>query len=476
MEYEAVIGLEVHVQLKTEAKMFCGCSTAFGSAPNTQVCPVCMGYPGVLPVINEKAVLYTIKTGLMTGCEIALFSKFDRKNYFYPDLPKDYQISQFDKPLAKNGSLEIDVDGVKKVIGITRIHLEEDAGKLFHLEDKGVSGVDFNRTGIPLMEIVSEPDMRTPDEAFWYLKAVRQIITYLDVSDCNMEEGSLRCDANVSVRPKGEQKFGTKTEVKNMNSFTNVKRALAYEIERLIKLTDAGERIVQETRLWDADAQKTFSMRSKEEAHDYRYFPEPDLVPMTITEERLGTIRAELPEMPDARRRRYMEEYGLSDYAAGVMTCDKGVADYFEACLKLCPAATAAANWIMGDLMRDLNAQNIAIHASPVTPQMLAEMITLIENGTISGKIAKDVFAEMFTSRKNAETIVREKGLVQITDEGEIAKLVKDVLAKNPSSVADYRGGKAQALGFLVGQVMKLTKGKANPKVVNTLLVKEIGS
>jgi aspartyl-tRNA(Asn)/glutamyl-tRNA(Gln) amidotransferase subunit B len=365
---------------------------------------------------------------------------------------------------------------VKKVIGITRIHLEEDAGKLFHLEDKGVSGVDFNRTGIPLMEIVSEPDMRTPDEAFWYLKAVRQIITYLDVSDCNMEEGSLRCDANVSVRPKGEQKFGTKTEVKNMNSFTNVKRALAYEIERLIKLTDAGERIVQETRLWDADAQKTFSMRSKEEAHDYRYFPEPDLVPMTITEERLGTIRAELPEMPDARRRRYMEEYGLSDYAAGVMTCDKGVADYFEACLKLCPAATAAANWIMGDLMRDLNAQNIAIHASPVTPQMLAEMITLIENGTISGKIAKDVFAEMFTSRKNAETIVREKGLVQITDEGEIAKLVKDVLAKNPSSVADYRGGKAQALGFLVGQVMKLTKGKANPKVVNTLLVKEIGS
>lgn len=474
MEYEAVIGLEVHVQLKTDTKIFCGCSTSFGSLPNSQVCPVCLGLPGVLPVLNEKAVIYTIKTGLMTGCEISLFSKFDRKNYFYPDLPKDYQISQFDKPIAKNGKLEIDVEGTKKVIGITRIHLEEDAGKLQHLEDKGVSGVDFNRTGIPLMEIVSEPDIRTPDEAFFYLKAVRQIITYLDVSDCNMEEGSLRCDANVSVRPAGEEKFGTKTEVKNMNSFSNVKKALTYEIERLIKLTKAGERIVQETRLWDADQQKTFSMRSKEEAHDYRYFPEPDLVPMTITEGRLKEIRATLPEMPDARCQRYMKEYGLSDYTAGVMTSEKGIAEYFDACLELCKDATAVANWIMGDLMRDLNAENLDIKKSPVTPRMLTDMLALIQNGTISGKIAKDVFAEMFKTGKGAETIVKEKGLVQITDEGEIAKIVRDVIAKNPSSVSDYKSGKTQAIGFLVGQVMKLTKGKANPQIVNKLLVQEI--
>jgi len=475
MEYEAVIGLEVHVQLKTDSKMFCGCSTQFGSEPNSQVCPVCLGLPGVLPVMNEKAVLYTIRTGMMMGCSISRFSKFDRKNYFYPDLPKDYQISQFDKPLCLGGKLDIDVEGSGgKTIGITRIHLEEDAGKLFHLDDKGVSGVDFNRTGIPLMEIVSEPDMRTPEEAFAYLKALRQIITYLGVSDCNMEEGSLRCDANVSVRPVGETKLGTKTEVKNLNSFSNVRRALEYEIERLTCCAKSGERIVQETRLFDADTQKTFSMRSKEEAHDYRYFPEPDLVPVTMTEERLEEIMRSLPEMPAVRRARYAAQYGLSDYAAGVITSEKAVADYFDACAALCPDAVGIANWVMGDLMRDLNAAGTSISASPVTPKMLTDMLALIQNGTISGKIAKDVFALMFKSGKEPAVIVKEQGLVQISDEGAIVQIVREILGKNPSVVQDYRGGKAQALGFLVGQVMKATKGKANPQLVNKLLSEEL--
>ncbi|MDP8262934.1 MAG: Asp-tRNA(Asn)/Glu-tRNA(Gln) amidotransferase subunit GatB [Candidatus Ancaeobacter aquaticus] len=474
MEYEAVIGLEVHVQLKTKSKMFCGCPTVFGAQPNTQVCPVCLGLPGVLPVVNKKAVIATIKTGLMLGSTISHFSKFDRKNYYYPDLPKNYQVSQFDKPLCLGGSIDVELDGVGKSIGVTRVHLEEDAGKLTHMDVLGKSGVDFNRTGIPLMEIVSEPDMHTPEEAFEYLKAVKQIITYLEVSDCNMEEGSLRCDANVSIRPVGETKLGTKAEVKNMNSFSNVRKALTFEIDRLKECVSRNERIIQETRLWDVTTQKTFSMRSKEEAHDYRYFPEPDLVPMQFSDEYIESIRATIPEMPAERKERFIQKYGLNDYTAGVMTSEKAIADYFEQCTSQFSDFTMVANWIMGDLLRDLNENNIAINMSPVSTSMLVDMLKLIENKTISGKIAKDVFVDMFKTGKQAKIIVKEKGLMQITDESAIRDIAKDVIAHNKASAEDYRKGKKQAIGFLVGQVMKATKGKANPQLVNKMLVEEI--
>lgn len=476
-EFEAVIGLEVHAELKTKSKAFCGCSTAFGAEPNTQVCPVCMGLPGVLPVINRTMVDYAIKTGLALNCRIAGFCKFDRKNYYYPDLPKNFQTSQYDLPICREGYLDIEVDGETRRIGITRVHMEEDAGKLVHqgtISTTPFSLVDYNRSGVPLLEIVSEPDMRTPQEARLYMEKLRAILLFLGVSDCKMEEGSLRCDANVSVRRRGETALGTKTEIKNLNSFRSLERALEYEINRQIEVLEEGGRIVQETRTWDENKQVTLSMRSKEEAHDYRYFPEPDLPPLVIDEGWIERLRAELPELPDEARRRLIEECGLPPYDAGVLTMSKDVLDFFDACVRLYPNPKAVSNWIMVELMRLLNAGNMEIRDSKVTPEGLAKMLQLIEKGTISGKIAKTVFEDMFATGKDPEAIVAEKGLVQITDESEVLAIVKKVIEENPKVVDDYRGGKEKALGFLVGQVMKQSKGKANPEMANRLLREEL--
>lgn len=475
--YESVIGLEVHVELKTNTKIFCGCSTEFGAEPNHHVCPVCLGLPGVLPVLNKKAVEFGILAGLALNCEIAEFSKFDRKNYFYPDLPKAYQISQYDLPLAQNGYLEIDTEEGTKRIGITRIHLEEDAGKLVHqgsISTTPYSLVDYNRTGVPLIEIVSEPDMRSPEEARAYLEKLKAIIQYTEVSDCKMQEGSLRCDANVSVRPVGSEEFGTKTEIKNLNSFKAVQRALAYEVARQIEVLEEGGRIVQETRTWDEDKGITRPLRSKEEAHDYRYFPEPDLVPVVISREWVDSIKKRLPELPDEKKKRYVEEYGLPEYDAMVITASKEMATYFEECIALYPNAKAVSNWIMGELSRLLNANNMEITQCRIKPGQLVEMLKLLDKGTISGKIAKTVFEEMFETGKDPGTIVEEKGLVQISDEGAIEAIVNEVIANNPKSVQDYKGGKKKAMGFLVGQVMKATKGKANPQMVNKILQEKL--
>jgi aspartyl-tRNA(Asn)/glutamyl-tRNA(Gln) amidotransferase subunit B len=472
MEYEAVIGLEVHAELKTESKLFCGCSTKFGSEPNTQTCPVCLGLPGVLPVLNEKALEYTIKAGLALGSEIPSFSKFDRKNYFYPDLPKDYQVSQFDKPFCVGGKVEIWIDDTRKTIGLTRAHLEEEAGKLNHYESE--SGVDFNRTGVPLLEIVSEPEMSTPDEAYQFLVELKQILEYIEISDCNMEEGSLRCDANVSIRPKGARELGVKVEVKNMNSFNGVRKALAYEIERLEDLARDGEKIVQETRRWDADKQMTFSMRSKEEAHDYRYFPEPDLVPVEMDRDQVNRIAEQIPELPLKRRERFMREYQLSQYDAGVLTAQKEFAKYFESCCKLCDNYKVVANWIMGDFSRELNENKIDIDECRITPRMLTDMINLIDSGKISGKIAKTVFNKMFETGKDPEEIIENEGLVQISDTSELEAIIDKIIEQNQSSVADFKAGKQKALGHLVGQVMRETRGKANPQMVNQLLVQKL--
>lgn len=473
MVYEAVIGLEVHVELKTRSKIFCSSTTEFGGDPNTHVCPVCLGLPGVLPVLNKEVVNYAMWVALALNCEIARFCKFDRKNYYYPDLPKNYQISQYDLPLARNGYLVIETDNGPKRVGITRIHMEEDAGKLVHqgtITTSPYSLVDYNRTGVPLLEIVSEPDLRSPEEARAYMEKLRTIIQYTGVSDCKMEEGSLRCDANVSVRPAGGDVLGTKTEIKNLNSFRALQRALAYEIERQIAVLEEGGRVVQETRAWDEDRGVTVSMRSKEEAHDYRYFPDPDLVPLVIDDAWIDEIRATLPELPDARRKRYMEDFGLSRYDATVLTSTKELGDYFEACVAAYPQPKTVANWVMGELARLLNASNLEITASPVTPDKLVALLRLIDDGTISGRIAKTVFEEMFTTRKDPATIVREKGLVQIADAGALRAVVEEVIKANPRSVQDYKGGKEKALGFLVGQVMKATRGKANPALVNELL------
>lgn len=472
-QYEAVIGLEVHVELKTRSKIFCDSTTEFGGDPNTHVCPVCLGLPGVLPVVNKQVVEYAIRAALALNCRIAEFSKFDRKNYYYPDMPKNYQISQYDLPIAENGVLEIEVDGGVKRIGITRLHMEEDTGKLVHqgtITTTPFSLVDYNRAGVPLIEIVSEPDLRSPEEARQYLEKLKAIIQYTGVSDCKMEEGSLRCDANVSVRPVGSEKFGTKTEIKNMNSFKALQKALEYEIERQIEELEEGGRIVQETRTWDEARGVTLPMRSKEQAHDYRYFPDPDLVPLVIDRDWVEDIRLSLPELPDARRERYVREYGLPPYDAGVLTSTKELADYFEACLTVYPNPKVVSNWVMGDLSRLLNANNIEVSRCPIRPQQLAGMLELMDKGTISGKIAKTVFEEMFSSGKDAQAIVQEKGLVQISDEGAIAAIVDEIIAKNPKSVEDYRAGKEKALGFLVGQIMKATKGKANPELANKLL------
>ncbi|MFZ5632578.1 MAG: Asp-tRNA(Asn)/Glu-tRNA(Gln) amidotransferase subunit GatB [Bacillota bacterium] len=471
--YETVIGLEVHVELKTNTKIFCPSSTAFGGDPNTHVCPVCLGLPGVLPVLNREVLEYAIRVGLALNCKIAEFSKFDRKNYYYPDLPKNYQISQYDLPLAEHGHLNIELNGEAKRIGITRVHMEEDAGKLVHqgtISTTPYSLVDYNRTGVPLIEIVSEPDIRSPEEARAYLEKLKAIVQYTGVSDCRMEEGSLRCDANVSVRPAGSDKFGTKTEIKNMNSFKALERALRYEVERQIEVLEEGGRIVQETRTWDEARGVTLSMRSKEQAHDYRYFPDPDLVPMVIDRRWVEEIRSGLPELPDQRKARYVRDYGIPEYDASVITATKELADYFEECVAGYPNAKAASNWVMGELSRLLNANNMEITQCRIRPAQLAGMLKLMDGGTISGKIAKMVFEEMFATGKDPEQVVKEKGLVQISDEGAIAAVVDQVLADNPKVVEDFRSGKEKALGFLVGQVMKVTRGKANPEMVNKLL------
>ncbi|MBA4495533.1 Asp-tRNA(Asn)/Glu-tRNA(Gln) amidotransferase subunit GatB [Paenactinomyces guangxiensis] len=474
-KYETVIGLEVHVELSTKTKIFCGCSTEFGAPPNTHTCPVCLGHPGVLPVLNREAVNFAMKAAMALNCEIAEYSKFDRKNYFYPDSPKAYQISQYDQPIGQKGWIEIEVGGEKKRIGITRVHLEEDAGKLNHMENGEGSLVDFNRVGVPLIEIVSEPDMRSPAEAKAYLEKLKTIIQYTGVSDVKMEEGSLRCDANISLRPVGSDRFGTKTEMKNLNSFRNVERALEYEQNRQAELLDRGETIVQQTLRWLEDQNKTKLMRSKEEAHDYRYFPEPDLVRLHIDESWKEEIRSSIPELPDARKERYTRTFGLSDYDAGILTASKAVADFYEETVAEKADPKLASNWITSDLLGYLNAEGKEISDVRFPPRHLAEMIRLIQKGTISSKIAKKVFKEMLESGKGPGQIVEEKGLVQISDEGQLKEEVAKVLAANPKSIEDLKNGKDRALGFLVGQVMKATRGKANPQMVNQLIREQIG-
>lgn len=478
MAYETVIGLEIHVQLATNTKIFCGCSTKFGMPPNTNVCPVCLGMPGVLPVLNKKVVALTIKAATALHCTIAPYSVFARKHYFYPDLPKAYQISQYELPFAQQGVITLS-NGKK--IGITRAHLEEDAGKLLHeIGSHAIDGsfVDLNRSGVPLIEIVSEPDMRSPDEAYEYCSLLKNILEYLEVSDCNMEEGSLRCDANVSLRPVGTTPFGTKAEIKNLNSFKGVQKALAYEVERQTKLLDAGQRIVQETRLWDSKREVTVSMRSKEEAHDYRYFPEPDLVPLTVNAAWISEVQATIPELPTEKQNRFKKEYSLSEYDAGVLTATKPLADYFEHTVRCvvnagfpdAAGAKTVANWVMVELLGKLNNENKTITESPVTPEQLAALVVLIQKGTISGKIAKIVFEDMMTTGKTPDEIIKEKNLVQISDASSLGAIVDEVLAANPNAVAEYNAGKDRAIGFLVGQIMKKTQGKANPQMVQEIL------
>ena len=475
--YETVIGLEAHVELKTRAKIFCDSTTGFGGEPNTHVCPVCLGLPGVLPVVNKKVVEHAIRAALALNCKIAEFTKFDRKNYYYPDMPKNYQISQYDLPIARHGYLEIDTENGPKKIGVTRLHMEEDSGKLVHqgsITHTPYSLVDYNRAGVPLIEIVSEPDLGSPEEARRYMEKLRTIIQYIGVSDCKMEEGSLRCDANISVRPVGARGFGAKTEIKNLNSFKALQRSLIFEIERQIKTLEAGGRIIQETRTWDEGKGETLSMRSKEYAHDYRYLPDPDLVPLLIDRRWVEDIRGALPELPDQRRERFMKEYGLPAYDAAILTNTRELAGYFEECVKACPNPKAVSNWILGDFNRLLNLHDIEITSCKITPQNMAALLKLVERGDISGKIAKTVFAEMFAGGRDAETIVKEKGLLQISDEGAVIAIVEEVLAKNPGPVEDFKAGKERALGFLVGQVMKATQGKANPELVNRLLRKKL--
>ncbi|GAA5347130.1 aspartyl/glutamyl-tRNA(Asn/Gln) amidotransferase subunit B [Planifilum fimeticola] len=473
--YETVIGLEVHVELSTKSKIFCGCSTEFGAPPNTHTCPICLGHPGVLPVLNRQAVEYAMKAAMALNCRIAEYSKFDRKNYFYPDLPKAYQISQYDQPIGTEGWIEIDVDGERKRIGITRVHLEEDAGKLIHAENGDGSLVDYNRVGVPLIEIVSEPDLRSPAEARAYLEKLKAIMQYCEVSDVKMEEGSLRCDANISLRPAGSSSFGTKTELKNLNSFRNVERALEYEERRQREVLESGGTVEQATLRWLEDVGRTKLMRSKEEAHDYRYFPEPDLVRLHIDEEWKERVRSTIPELPDARRDRYMREYGLSAYDAGLLTASKAIADFFDEAVQAGADPKGAANWITGELLGYLNATGKELKETRITPAGLAGMLGLIQKGTISTKIAKDVFKELVEKGGDPEKIVKEKGWVQISDEGELAKIVAQVVEANPQSVTDFKNGKDRALGYLVGQVMKATRGKANPQMVNRLIREQIG-
>jgi len=472
--YTAVIGLEVHAQLLTSSKIFCACSTEFGAEPNSQICPVCTAQPGVLPVLNKKVVEYGIKASLATHGEVATFSQFARKNYFYPDLPKGYQISQFEFPLSRGGYVSIDVNDVKKRIGITRIHMEEDAGKLLHDERYPVSYVDLNRTGVPLLEIVSEPDINSPEEAGAYLRKLRSILRYIEVCDGNMEEGSFRCDANVSVMPEGATQFGTRAELKNVNSFRNVERALEYEIRRQIELIEDGGKVIQETRLWNDSKNITEPMRGKEEAHDYRYFPDPDLVLLTVDEEWTSKIGQTMPELPDEKIERFIKAYQLPLYDAEVLSSERAMADYFESVVKNGAPPKAASNWIMVELLRELKEGKITIESSPISPENLASLLKLIENGTISGKIAKTVFLEMYQTGKEPGAIVSDRGLVQITDHSAIESVIDSILAAHPKEVQNYRAGKEQLLQFFVGLVMKETKGKANPQIVNDALKKKL--
>jgi aspartyl-tRNA(Asn)/glutamyl-tRNA(Gln) amidotransferase subunit B len=468
MAYEPVIGLEVHAQLLTESKIFCTCSTVFGAEPNSHTCAICIGMPGVLPVLNRKVVEYAMKMAVATNCRINESCTFARKNYFYPDLPKGYQISQYAQPLAEHGYVDIEEDGAKKRIGITRIHMEEDAGKMIHDEHLPSSYVDLNRTGVPLIEIVSEPDMRNAEEASAYLRRLHD----LEICDGNMEEGSFRCDANVSIRQKGETTFGTRTELKNMNSFRNVQRALEYEIKRQQYILESGQAVIQETRLWDDAQGVTLSMRGKEEAHDYRYFPDPDLVPIITNEAWTEKVRRSLPELPLAKRERFMRDYQLPSYDAGVLTSSRVLADYFENVAKLSGQPKTASNWVMGDILRFLNEEKRDIKECPILPESLAEMIQLIEDGTISGKMAKEIIEEMYRTGKPPKTIIEKKGMVQITDEVALAKTIAEILAANAAQVEQYRGGKEKLFGYFVGQVMKATQGKANPQLINELLKK----
>jgi len=476
-KFEMVCGLEVHVELQTKTKIFCGCTTEFGGDQNTHVCPVCLGMPGALPVLNREVVNYAIKAGLALESEIAEFSKFDRKNYFYPDLSKNYQTSQFDLPICIGGRLEIEVDGEKKWIGITRAHMEEDAGKLVHsgetISTSNGSSVDYNRAGVPLLEIVSEPDLRSIPEVLAYLEKLVQILEYIEVSDCRLEQGSIRFDVNVSLRPLGTETLGTRTETKNLNSYSSVRRCMEYEITRQARKLNAGEKVVQETRTWDEGQGITLSLRSKEEAHDYRYFPEPDLPPLVIDRQWVERIQKTLPELPAVRRDR-LQALGLPAYDAAIITQEKAMADFFDATFAHYGDAKTLANWIMGDMTRLLNTNQCSVLDSPISAQQLAELLQLIKKGTLSGKIAKSVLEEMYNTGKDASVIVKKKGLAQISDEGALLGIIDDVISANPQSVVDYKAGKDKAIGFLVGQIMKATKGQANPGLVNQLLKEKL--
>ena len=468
-----VIGLEVHAQLKTDSKIFCACSTKFGSPPNKNTCPICLGMPGSLPVLNKTALELAMRACLSTNCRISPMNRFARKNYFYPDLPKGYQISQFELPLGLNGHINIQINGTHKKIGLTRIHMEEDAGKLIHGENLGSPGksyVDFNRTGVPLVEIVSEPDLRSGEEAREYLTQLKEILDYAEVSDCNMEEGSLRCDANVSLRPQGQQEFGTRTETKNLNSFRFVQRAIEYEVDRQTKVLEQGDSIVQETRLYDSNKGVTFSMRSKEEAHDYRYFPEPDLVPIKISNEWIQKVNDALPELPEQKRERFVKDYKIPEYDAGILTTSREIADFYEKSVLLYTKPKAVSNWIMGELLKELKSDGRKISTCPIKPESLTDLLKLIDDGTINSKMAKTVFEEMYLNGKPAKEVIKEKGLIQITDSSAIETLVDQILLLNANQVEQYKNGKEKVFGFLVGQVMKESKGQANPELVNKLL------
>ena len=473
-DYESVIGLEVHAELSTKTKIFCNCSTKFGADPNTQVCPICMAMPGTLPVLNEKVVEYAVKAGLATNCTISQDSKNDRKNYYYPDLPKSYQISQYDKPLCENGYIEIDTKNGKKKIRLLRIHIEEDAGKLNHDDFGGGSLVDLNRAGVPLIEIVSMPDLSSAEEAETYLKKLKSILEYIEVSDCKMQEGSFRADVNVSVKKKIDKELGIHTEMKNMNSFRSITRGIEYEIERQIDVLENGEKVEQETLRWDDVSGKTFSMRDKEDAQDYRYFPEPDLVAIKLSDEYIQNVKENLPELPESRKERYLNEYGMTEKEVGIIVASKYLSDLFEEASSICGNRKAVSNWIISDVSRILNEKELEPSEIPFTAKELADMVSLIDKGTISSSIGKKVLEELFENPRNPEEIVKEKGWIQISDEGEIQKIVEEILEANPQSVADYKAGKDRALGFLVGQAMKATKGKANPQLLNKLFVEKM--
>ena len=478
MDYEVVIGCEVHVELKTKTKIFCSCPTDFGGEPNTHVCPVCLGLPGTLPVLNKKVLEYAIKAGLALNCEIAQFSKFDRKNYFYPDLTKAYQISQFDLPICKNGYIDIETGKGEKRIGITRIHMEEDAGKLVHqgntITTSAGSLVDYNRAGVPLIEIVSEPDMRSAEEVLEFLSSLKAIIEYTGVSDARMEQGSLRCDVNLSLRPAGQIAFGTRAEIKNLNSFRSVERVIQYEINRQTDILESGGKVIQETRTWDESKGRTYSLRSKEDSDEYRYFPEPDLPPVIVMEDYIEKLRAELPEMPKEKRQRMIDKDGLPEYDAGIITASKALVDFYDAVHTYYGDAKKISNWIMGELLAKVNAEGIELDALKIQPEQMAALLKLVDSGEISGKIAKKVFAEMFETGKNPDDIIKEQGLKQISDETELKTMIEQVAETNPKSVEDYKAGKTKALGFLVGQIMKQSRGQANPAVINRLLVDKL--